>query len=312
MLYYDAHKHHPFRSAEVSKLNWDHARFFLAVVRAGTLRGAARQLNVDQATVGRRLSALEEELGARLFLRTPSLYVLTPAGEALVEPAETVERSIAQMERRVLGLDERLTGSVRIATTDSLAKRYVLPAIAAMRKAHPGVEVVCLTSQDIANLTRREADIAIRTLKPDAPDLIVRRLATLETGIYASHTYLASRGTPVAGAEFAGHDLITYHQKIAPTGPAALCGEGAANGRIVLRASSSVTLVDATVVGIGVAELPCYRADTETELVRIMPDRSANFDVWLVAHADLHKTARVQVTIDALARQFSQGAPSVD
>ena len=102
-------------------MNWDHARFFLAVARAGTLRSAARRLNVDQATVGRRLAALEEELGARLFLRTPSLYVLTPAGEALVESAEVIERSIAQMERRVLGLDERLTGSVRIATTDSFA-----------------------------------------------------------------------------------------------------------------------------------------------------------------------------------------------
>ncbi|MBX5173365.1 LysR family transcriptional regulator [Rhizobium sp. NZLR1b] len=289
-------------------LNWDHARFFLAVTRAGTLRSAARQLNVDQATVGRRLAALEDELGARLFLRTPSLYVLTPAGEALVEPAEAIERSVAQMERRVLGLDERLTGSVRIATTDSLAKRYVLPAIAAMPSVHPGIEVVCLTSQDIANLTRREADIAIRTLRPDAPDLIVRRLATLETGIYASRAYLASHGAPVAGAEFAGHDLVVYQQKIAPTGPSALCGESAVNGRVVLRASSSVTLVDATAAGIGVAELPCYRADAETELVRIMPDRSADFDVWLVTHGDLYRTARIQVTIDALVRQFSPEA----
>ncbi|EHH03600.1 LysR family transcriptional regulator [Agrobacterium tumefaciens CCNWGS0286] len=285
-------------------MNWDHARFFLSVARAGTLRSAARQLNVDQATVGRRLAALEDELGARLFLRTPSLYVLTPAGEALVDPAEAIERSVAQMERRVMGLDERLIGSVRIATTDSLAKRYVLPAVAAMRRVHPGIEVVCLTSQDIANLTRREADIAIRTLRPDAPDLIVRRLATLGTGIYASHAYLASRGTPIAGGEFAGHDLVVYQQKVSPTETETLCGESAANGRIVLRASSSITLVDAAVAGIGVAELPCYRADVERDLMRIMPDRSANFDVWLVAHADLYKTARIQVIIDALARQF--------
>nr|WP_277998329.1 LysR family transcriptional regulator [Sphingomonas liriopis] len=292
-------------------MNWDHARFFLAVARAGTLRSAARQLKVDQATVGRRLAALEDELGARLFLRTPSLYVLTPAGEALVEPAEAIERSVAQMERRVLGLDERLTGSVRIATTDSLAKRYVLPAIASLRQAHPGIEIVCLTSQDIANLTRREADIAIRTLRPDAPDLIVRRLATLETGIYTARAYLALRGTPVAGGAFAGHDLIAYQQKVTPTGPEALCGESVAGGRIVLRASSSVTLVDAAAAGIGVAELPCYRADTEAELVRIMPDRAGTFDVWLVAHADLYKTARVQVTIDALVRQFAPGTASV-
>lgn len=286
-------------------MNWDNARFFLAVARAGTLRGAARQLHVDQATVGRRLASLEEELGARLFLRTPSLYVLTPAGETLVEPAEAIERSIAHMERRVMGLDERLTGSVRVATTDSLGKRFVIPAIASMLREHPGIEVSCLISQDLASLTRREADIAIRTIRQDAPDLIVRRLATLETGIYASSAYLASRGTPVPDGGFAGHDLVAYQQPVVPTKSSALCGEKAASGRVVFRTSSSVTLVEATAAGIGIAELPCYRADTEPELVRIMPNRFANFYVWLVAHADLYKTARIQALISALVEQFA-------
>jgi len=285
-------------------MNWDNARFFLEIARAGTLRGAARRMRVDQATVGRRLAALEEELGARLFLRTPSLYVLTPAGEALVEPAEAIERSVAQMERRVMGIDERLIGSVRVATTDSLGKRFVIPAIARMRAEHPGIEVVCLTSQDVASLTRREADIAIRTIRPDAPDLIVRRLATLKTGIYASRAYLAARGTPASGNGFAGHDLVEYQQPVAPTMPSALCGEPAGAGKVVFRTSSSVTLVEATAAGIGVAELPCYRADAEPELVRIMPDRSADFDVWLVAHADLYKTARIQALIRELVAAF--------
>ncbi|MHC2791479.1 DNA-binding transcriptional LysR family regulator [Mesorhizobium jarvisii] len=266
-------------------MNWDNARFFLEIARAGTLRAAARKMRVDQATVGRRLAALEDELGARLFLRTPSLYVLTPAGEALVEPAEVIERSVAQMERRVMGIDERLIGTVRVATTDSLGKRFVIPAIARMRAEHPGIEVVCLTSQDVASLTRREADIAIRTIRPDAPDLIVRRLATLKTGIYASRIYLAARGTPAPGDGFAGHDLVVYQQPVVPTMPSVLCGEPAGAGKVVFRTSSSVTLVEATAAGIGVAELPCYRADAEPELVRIMPERSADFDVWLVAHA---------------------------
>lgn len=285
-------------------MNWDNARFFLAIARAGTLRGAARLMRVDQATVGRRLAALEEELGARLFLRTPSLYVLTPAGEALVEPAEAIERSVAQMERRVMGLDERLTGSVRVATTDSLGKRFVIPAIARMRGEHPGIEVVCLTSQDVANLTRREADIAIRTVRPDAPDLIVRRLATLKTGVYASRAYLAARGTPASGDGFAGHDLVAYQQPVAPTMASAFCGEPIGGGKVVFRTSSSITLVEATTAGIGVAELPSYRANAEPELVRIMPGRSSDFDVWLVAHADLYKTARIQALIRELVVEF--------
>jgi DNA-binding transcriptional LysR family regulator len=289
-------------------MNWDNARFFLAIARAGTLRGAARQLRVDQATVGRRLAALEEELGARLFLRTLSLYVLTPAGEALMEPAEAIERSVAQMERRVMGLDERLIGSVRVATTDSLGKRFVIPAIARMRAEHPGIEVVCLISQDVANLTRREADIAVRTVRPDAPDLIGRRLATLKTGIYASRAYLAARGAPALGNGFSGHDLVAYHQLVAPMTPSAFCGEPTDGGKVVFRTSSSITLVEAAAAGIGVAELPCYRADTEPDLVRIMPERSADFDVWLVAHADLYKTARIQALIGGLVGEFDQAS----
>ncbi|RUW86959.1 LysR substrate-binding domain-containing protein [Mesorhizobium sp. M7A.F.Ca.US.010.02.1.1] len=246
---------------------------------------------------------------ARLFLRTPSLYVLTSAGEALVEPAEAIERSVAQMERRVTGLDEQLTGSVRVATTDSLGKRFVIPAIARMRSEHPGIEVVCLTSQDIANLTRREADIAIRTIRPDAPDLIVRRLASLKTGIYASRAYLAARGTPAPGNGFSDHDLVAYQHSVAPTMPFAFCGEPTGGGKVVFRTSSSITLVEAAAAGIGVAELPCYRADTESDLVRIMPERSADFDVWLVAHADLYKTARIQALIRALVGAFDSGPP---
>ncbi|KLD76680.1 LysR family transcriptional regulator [Xanthomonas hyacinthi] len=287
-------------------MNWDNARFFLAIARAGTLRGAARHLKVDQATVGRRLAALEDELGARLFLRTPSLYVLTPAGEALIEPAEAIERSVAQIERRVMGLDERLVGSIRVATTDSLGRHFVIPAIARMRAEHPGIDVVCLASQDLANLTRREADVAIRTVRPEAPDLIVRRLGTLQTGIYASRAYLAARGTPESGGGFEGHDLVLYRHPVAPTLPSALCGEPATGGQGMFQTSSTVMLVDATVAGLGVAELPCYRADFEVDLVRIMPQCSADFDVWLVAHADLDKTARIQALMSALVEQFAR------
>lgn len=310
MLLYYAKAHHELFVAPdpLPMTNWDNARFFLTVARAGTLRGAARQLKVDQATVSRRVAALEDELGARLFLRTPSLYVLTPAGEALIEPAETIEQSMAQIERRVMGLDERLAGSIRVATTDSLGKHFVIPAITRMRAEHPSIDVVCVASQDVANLTRREADVAIRTVRPEAPDLIVRRLGTLQTGIYASRAYVAACGTPEPGSRFEGHDLVLYQHSVAPTLPSALCGEPATSGREMFQTSSTVMLVDATVAGLGVAELPCYRADLEADLVRIMPQRSADFDVWLVAHADLYKTARIQVLINALVAQFAHSA----
>ena len=293
-----------------TRMNWDNARFFLALARTGTLRGAAAQLNVDQATVGRRIAALEDELSARLFLRTPALYVLTTAGEALLEPAETMERASLTIERRVMGLDEQLAGSVRIATTDSLGKRFVIPAIARLRRRHAGIDVVCVTSTEIANLTRREADLAIRTLRPESPDLIVRRLGHLETGIYASRHYLAERGEPVAGSAFDGHDLVMYQQPVMPTMWDALCGEPTSRGRVMFQTSSTMMLVEAALAGLGIAELPCFRADAEPELVRLMARRCNHFDVWLVAHADLYKTARVQAVIEAVVDEFATAAPS--
>jgi DNA-binding transcriptional LysR family regulator len=287
-------------------INWDNARFFLAVARTGTLRAAAAQLGVDQATVGRRIAALEEALSATLFLRTPALFVLTPAGEALLGPAETMEQAALSIERRIAGLDDQLAGTIRVATTDSLGKRFVVPAIAKVRRAHPGIEIVCVTSAQITNLTRREADVAIRTLRPDAPDLIARKLAQLEVGIYASRDYVAARGEPREGEAFEGHDLVMYQQSVSPAMRAALCGEPTSRGRLVFQTQSTAMLFEAALLGFGIAELPCFRADYEPDLVRVMPHRGEPFDVWVVAHADLYKTARMQVLIAAVAEEFAQ------
>ncbi|WP_341319562.1 LysR family transcriptional regulator [Paraburkholderia sp. IMGN_8] len=286
-------------------MNWDNARFFLAVARAGTLRGASLRLDVDQATVGRRIAALEEALSATLFLRRPAMYVLTRAGEALLGPAESMEQAALSIERRIAGLDDQLAGTIRVATTDSLGKRFVVPAIAKVRRAHPGIEIVCVTSAQITNLTRREADVAIRTLRPDSPDLIARKLGQLEVGIYASREYVAARGEPQEGDAFDGHDLVMYQQPVSPSLWAPLCGEPTSRGRLVFQTQSTAMLFEAAIAGFGIAELPCFRADDEPELVRIMPHRAEPFDVWLVAHADLYKTARMQVLIAAVAEEFA-------
>ena len=220
---------------------------------------------------------------------------------------EAMEQAALTMERRVAGMDEALSGAIRVATTDSLGKKFVVPAIAKLRRVHPGIDIVCVTSADIANLTRREADLAIRTVRPDSPDLVVRRLAQLEMGIYASRAYVAARGTPREGAAFEGHDLVMYQQPVVPSMWDALCGEPTSRGRVAFQTSSTMMLFEATIAGLGVAGLPCFRADEERELVRVMPRRSEYFDVWLVAHLDLYKTARMQALIAAVAEAFAGG-----
>ncbi|MEF9385177.1 LysR family transcriptional regulator [Ralstonia solanacearum species complex bacterium KE056] len=285
-------------------MNWDNARIFLAVARTCTLRGAAQRLGVDQATVGRRIAALEAELSAKLFLRTSTTLVLTPAGEALIGPAETMEHAAHTIERRVAGTDEQLAGTIRVATTDTLAAAFVLPAIAQLRLRHPGIDIVCLAAKSIANLTKREADVAVRTLRPTAPDLIARRIATIEAGLYASRAYVRARGEPAEGTAFAGHDLVLYPRSEVPWMWEALCGEPVTPSRVVLQSSSVMTIFEAVVAGIGVSELVCCRADAHPELVRVLPGRRRMQDVWLVTHADLHKTARVRALMDCIVEAF--------
>ncbi len=148
-------------------MNWDDARVFLAVEREKTLRGAARTLNLDQATVGRRIAALEHALGATLFLRTSEGYALTAAGEAALKSAEKMEHSAHELVRRTQGTDTRLAGDVRVTSTDSIALEFLLPAIERLHAAHPEVRVLLDTSTRMLNLAKREADIAVRSVRPD-------------------------------------------------------------------------------------------------------------------------------------------------
>lgn len=289
-------------------MDWDNARIFLAVQRAGTLRGAAAHLQVDQATVGRRLQALETSLDARLFLRTPDGYVPTRAGELALPAAEAMERGADQLQRLTQGIDERVSGTVRVATSDTIARGYLMAAIQQVRAGHPDLRVVLSTSTHLTNLTRREADIAVRTVRPDSPDLISRRLARRELGLYASKSYLKAHGEPRRGTAFDGHDVVIYQRGMLLTRGDLLCGEPYANARVGMEVNSGMMMLEAVSRGIGVGELPVHMAAQDARLRRVWPDRNDFYDVWLVLHGDLHRTARVRAVADAIIAAFAESA----
>ncbi len=289
-------------------MNWDDARVFLAVEREKTLRGAARTLNLDQATVGRRIAALEHALRATLFLRTSEGYALTAAGEAALKSAEQMEHAAHELVRRTQGTDTRLAGDVRLTSTDSIALEFLLPAIERLHAAHPEVRVLLDTSTRVLNLAKREADIAVRSVRPDNPDLVARRLARWPMALFASHAYVERHGKPVAGTAFAGHDLVIYQgyqgQGAANRAPM-LAGEPLHAGRIVSTFNSSLMLRTAVKAGIGVGELPIHLAELDG-LVQIWPEpaRGAVYEVWLVTHQDLRHTARIVAMIDSIVAAF--------
>ena len=287
-------------------MNWDDARVFLAVCRETTLRGAARVLGVDQATVGRRINALEKSLGATLFLRTSEGYALTAVGEAAWLSVEKMERSALELERRIQGLDERLTGTVRVSTTDSLAIDFLIPAIARLHEQHPDVRVQLDASTQFLSLAKRETDIAVRNIRPDNPDLIARRIARWPVGLFAAQSYIDRHGVPEPGSLFEGHDLVVYQPYLQSQKDLALVCEPLGRGRIVAALSSSLLVRRAIAAGIGIGEIPVYTGERDG-LVRLWPQRTRPlpYDVWLVTHADLRHTARVRVVIDEIVAGFS-------
>lgn len=287
-------------------MNWDDVRIFLAIHRAGTLRGAAQQLAIDQTTVGRRLAGLERSLGSRLFLRTTGGLVLAGTGQEVLRMAEDMERMAVSFERRGEGADARVAGEVRVTTTDALAVDFVVPALEHLRARHPEVRVILSTTRRQLDLARREADIAVRTLRPEQPDLIVRQLGCWEVGLYATEDYLAKNGEPQPGKGFADHDIALYQEGVTGRQDDTLAGESRAQGRIVAELDSSLMLATFVRAGLALGELPEYVARRDPTLVRIWPQcqRAKPYEAWLVLHQDLARTARVRVVVESITAAF--------
>jgi DNA-binding transcriptional LysR family regulator len=287
-------------------MNWDDIRIFLAIHQSGTLRGAGRALAVDETTAGRRLAALEARLEAKLFLRSNTGYVLTSAGEDALLAAQAMEQIAVSFQRRAEKHDVRVSGEVRVTTTDAIAADFVIPAIERLRSDCSALRVILSTTTKVLDLGRRDADIAIRTVRPEHSDLIVRQLAKWDVGLYATRRYLDAHGMPRHGEAFDGHDLAIYQPAVTQNQGSTLGGESIANGNVVAELDSSLMLAMVVGAGMAIGELPTYMAEKQADLVRIWPDRkrAAPYEVWLVLHADLARTARVRAVVDAIVAAF--------
>ncbi|EAQ8545544.1 LysR family transcriptional regulator [Salmonella enterica] len=286
-------------------MNWDDAKIFLALHREGTLRGAARRVGVDQATIGRRITAMEHALAATLFLRTSKGYLLTQIGEVVLASALKMELAATDFVRTAQGGDNRLVGEVNVATTDTLATDFLLPALYALHRNHPDIRVILKTSTQVVNLTLREADIAIRTVKPTNPDLIIRKLASWPIGLYASQDYLARHGLPKTGCGFSGHSLVVYEPHWQSARFTTVMDEPVDGAKIAAGVDTSLMLRQALLMGLGLGEMAVPLAD-QAGLVRIWPERQRPdpYEIWLVTHQDVQQAARIRAVIHAIETAF--------
>lgn len=283
--------------------NWDDLRIFLAVARAGSLSGAARALGVNHSTVFRRVGAFEAALGVRLFERVPNGYLLTPAGEELRAAALRVEEEVATIGRKVRGQDLRLSGSLRITTIDMLALWLLPRHLYRFRKDYPGIELELSVSNAALNLTKREADIALRIGNKPPETLVGRRVGRLVFAVYAAPSYgEPRRDLGLEQQDWIGFDL--EHAALAQRFAAFLPGV-----ELACRVNSVATAVAAAAEGVGLAPLPCAIADREPKLQRVceLPEDFA-LDLWLLTHEDLRRTARIRAFMEFMAQALAAEA----
>lgn len=283
---------------------WDDVRFFLAVSRTGSLSGAARGLCVGHVTVGRRIAALERRLGVKLLSRTPDGFSVTAAGQAILQQCSAMESAALNLERVAAGRDTQDAGTVRVTTTEALAHAILVPAIAAVRKTHPRLQVDLVVGVRTLDIARREADVAVRFARPTAPELVCRKLGALAFSLYASPRYLARCGVPKRGGGLADHDLISFTGAPAATSPFFM-GESLAGTRVALRCDSPLVQLRAAAQHVGIAELACFLGDESDQVRRVWPDeRPALRTTWLVMHQDMRRSTRIRVVASAIVAAF--------
>lgn len=282
--------------------DWNELRLVLAVQREGSLTAAAKALGVDHSTAFRRLNALEKRLGLRVFERLPAgLYQTTGAGERMAAAAERIEDETLALDRDIAGLDHRLSGRLRITASETLAYSRLTSHLAAFRRTHPGIVVELVIDNRVLSLSRREADIALRPVRPKEGDLWGRKLCGVAWTLFASPSYLEAHGGPVTGiGDRDRYQLIGWEDGTAGIQAADWLNRNASDSAFVYRTNSLVNQSVAAKAGVGLALLPCYLGDSDAGLVRAfrepLPDLQGEF--WIVTHADLKRTARVRAFFD--------------
>lgn len=279
-------------------LNWDDLRVYLALARTGSALSAAARLGVHHTTVARRLSALEESLGARLFERLRSGYALTQMGERILSACESMEEEILGLEREVKGSDIQLSGTVRITAPASVLVPFIIPHLPRLAIAYPGIHVEVIASDDPLDLNKSEADLALRVTPAPPESLLGRHLAKVALAIYAKRELL-ERPLESMLSEL---PALTWLSQSAMGNRPPWLKRRFPNISVPASFDNPDVLTAAVKAGAGMAQLACFVGDPEPGLARVpgmQPD--TGWDLWLLWHRDLRKTARVRVLVDYLA-----------
>ncbi len=283
-------------------MNWDDLKIVLTVARQGSARSAANKLGIHHSTITRRIESFESAQKTRLFDRLPSGYALTIAGEELIQAATRIEDEINGVERCILGQDLHLRGDIRVTTVDGLAVHLLMPDLVRFMDLYPDVNLEVLFSSNLLNLTKREADVAIRVTDNPPEHLVGRKVVRYHCATYASDAYLRTHNLPgdTTGVHWIGWDCpILDRDWVRKSEFPHIPVRGCFNNVMAQLAAAKA--------GMGIAHLPCFIGDGEPTLRRVPPGESSPcHDIWILTHKDLVSTVRIQTFMDFMAEAFRQ------
>lgn len=294
---------------QAMSFDWNQVRAFLATAEEGSFSGAARALKTTQPTIGRQISALEGSLGVTLVERSVRGLTLTQAGRDLLDHVRAMGEAATLISMVAVGQSLEVTGEVTVTATD-LMSAVILPAIlATLRQTAPGIRVRIVSTNDIQNLMQREADISIRHVRPDQPDLIALHVGDFRANLYAATAYLDRAGRPRTPREAAEHAFVGSPDPDRLMAPLHDLGIPIRAENFVISSDSGVVVWELVKSGYGISMQPEVLGDAEPGIEKVFPSLpSLQFPIWLVTHRELRTSRRIRVVFDTLARGLAEVA----
>lgn len=282
--------------------DWSLYRSFLAVLREGSLSGAARSLGLTQPTMARHIEALEAAIGVELFTRSQQGLAATESALELRPYAESLAATAAAMMRMASGQGQAVKGTVRVSASQIMGAEVLPPIFSSLREQHPDLEIELLLSNAVDNLLRRDADIAVRMVEPVEEALVVKRLGSVAVGLHAHRRYLERAGKPHSRNDLHSHNMIGFDHETPAIRSMRQRVPGFESIRFAFRTDSDIAQLMAIKAGFGIGMCQVALAQRDPDLERVLPSAfDLKLGVWLAMHENLRSTPRCRAVFDGLA-----------
>lgn len=286
--------------------DWNQARAFLVTAEEGSLSAAARALGLTQPTLSRQVAALEEELGVVIFERVGKSLLLTNLGMELLDHVRTMGDAAGQVSLTASGHSQAIEGKVCITATDLLAAYYLPPLLKQLQEVAPGIEIELVTSNEIRDLRRREADIAIRHVPTEQPDLIAKLVGEATAHLYASSEYLDRYGRPQSASELSDASFLGFGSNDQLVKELNAMGLSLTKDNIKLGSANGLVVWEYVKQGLGISIMAKRVAELTPGIEPVLPELDPMLiPIWLVTHRELHTSRRIRLVFDMLAEAFS-------